>query len=145
MITCEDIFGREDLKGLRETAKEYYITNLANVEVYNEDVGAIRFTKVGRREFFHYSANRNKIIIIPYLREIVKTAKLADFKGLEHPRRDKMKGFYYLTSSILLDNKITNIEVVVSIDEYGNRLFYDIFFETREERIKNKKTHKTDS
>jgi hypothetical protein len=145
ILSCEDIFNCDDIRELREIAKKYYVANLTNTTVENPYVGVIKFNKVGRREFFHYGANKNKIIIVPYLRGIIKTAKLVEFRDLEHPRKDKMKGFYYFASKILLNNEITTIEIVVSLDEHKNRLFYDIFFETIEKRSENKKTHKTDS
>jgi hypothetical protein len=122
MIVCEDIFKCEDIRELRRLCREYYIDNLADTEVYNEEIGIVKFSKGGYKKPLSLSADVRKLRIFPYLGEIVRTSTLSK---IENDRYERLNTEWFcLKNNITLDGTVIDIMVNIRKDCNGN-LYYD--------------------
>jgi hypothetical protein len=134
IIVSENELGNyESIEELRERAVEYYKNNLQGIFVDNKDIGNIRFSKKGRDEFFYYSAEEDKIKLIPYIKKIIEKSRLKEYRELKHIRKDGIVGFYYLDIDVVQNNRKKNIETIIGKDKTGN-LFYDLFVDNPKEK-----------
>jgi hypothetical protein len=133
MVRGDELGTYGNIRELRLKAEEYYRDKLQGSYVNNKDIGDVRFSKKGRREFFYYSGEEDKIKLVPYLKNIIINGKLKYFRKLEHIRIDGIIGFYYLETNIIQNNKLRNIETIIGKDKTGN-LFYDLFVDNPKEK-----------
>ena len=129
IITEEEIkqyFGEyKDIKELREKAIKYFAENIQGKTF---DIGKfknIRISRNARDRYQKYSFDERKLLIIPKLLEILKTAKYKISSDPYKARKDKISKFHYFTNKITLKKEIYEIYITIGEDENGN-LFYDL-------------------
>ena len=129
IITEEEIkqyFGEyKDIKELREKAIKYFANNIQGKTF---DIGKfknIRISRNARDRYQKYSFDERKLLIIPKLLEILKTAKYKISSDPYKVRKDKISKFHYFTNKITLKKEIYEIYITIGEDENGN-LFYDL-------------------
>ncbi|MDR1926213.1 MAG: hypothetical protein LBQ13_00790 [Endomicrobium sp.] len=120
MIICEDVFRCEDIGELRDLAREFYIDNLANTEVYNDEVGLIKFSKAGYKKPLSFSGDIRKIKLFAVLKELVKEGKIFN-REVDRYKREKTEWLYLKTSVILYDIKL---EIIIDIRKDCNGILY---------------------
>jgi hypothetical protein len=128
MVSQEDLLKCNDIKELRKLAILYYKQNLQGSFVFREDIGKILFTLKGLKEFIGFSGNINKLITVALLKEIILTGYIKEYRELEHKRKDDIVGFYPIQTKITLNNKVSEIEILIANSRKG-LLFYDLFID----------------
>ena len=129
IITEEEIkqyFGEyKDIKELREKAIKYFAENIQGKTF---DIGKyknIRISRNARDRYKKYSSNERKLLIIPKLLEILKTAKYKISSKPYKTRKDQIKIFHYFTNQVKIKDKEYKIYITLGEDDRGN-LFYDL-------------------
>jgi hypothetical protein len=121
MIICEDLFRRENIKEVRELAKEYYIGNLANTAVFNKDAGTIYFSSKGYKKPISFSGGIRKVILFPYLKEIIEGTKLIKTKKDKKEQRN-----IFILYIVLLNREKIIVRINLKKDNRGI-IYYDHF------------------
>ncbi|MDE5833841.1 MAG: DUF2213 domain-containing protein [Desulfovibrio sp.] len=127
-INGDELGAYSDIKELRKKAVEYYKANFQGKNTFHRDIGEIKFTGKGRKETIAFSADPDKLLIIPFLPDILKTGKLGEEESLKHPRKDGITSFIPIKNNINLKGKSRDVEVLIGKDENGN-LYYDLFLD----------------
>jgi len=129
IITEEEIkqyFGNyKDIKELREIAIKYFADNIQGKTF---DIGKfknIRISRNTRDRYKKYSSDKRKLLIIPKILEILKTAKYKISSEPYKIRKDQIKIFHYFTNEIILENIEYKVFITIGEDDRGN-LFYDL-------------------
>lgn len=129
-LTGKELGDYKDVKELRQKAVDYYKANLQGKTAHRDDVGEIRFSRKGRGETFSFSANPDKLLLVPALRDIIEKGELGKEEALNHPRKDGIVAFVPVTKTVNLKGRPQEVEVLLGKDENGN-LYYDMFLEQR--------------
>ena len=133
-IEVNDIFGKErDYADLRKSAVEFYKKNLQGKVIEKDGLGAIRFSNKGLKEFMSFSADKDKILALSKIDEIIKTGKVGAEEAPKHPRKDDIVAFIPISNKIFVDGKVKPVEVLIAKDSFGN-LFYDLFLDNKRNR-----------
>ncbi len=132
-VTGEELGTWRDVKELRRKAVNYYKTHLQGKPAHRDDIGDIRFSKKGRDEMEAFSANTDKLLIVPALRNIIETGKLGAVEKLNHPRRDEIVAFVPVTKKINFKGESKEVEVLLAKDRHGN-LYYDLYLDGKREK-----------
>ncbi len=133
-IEVNDIFGKErDYAELRKSAVEFYKKNLQGKVIEKDGLGAIRFSNKGLKEFMSFSADKDKILALSKIDEIIKTGKVGTEEAPKHPRKDDIVAFIPISNKIFVDGKVKPVEVLIAKDSFGN-LFYDLFLDNKRNR-----------
>jgi hypothetical protein len=125
MIECKNIFECENSKELRGLAKEYYVNNIAKTTVFNKDIGTIYFPSKGYKKPVSFSGDVRKLILFPYIKEIMKNAKLVKTER-DRKKQPNIFIWYIIESEVLLDEKIILVRINLKKDNRGN-IYYDHF------------------
>lgn len=136
-ITGKELGEYRDVKELRQKAVTYYKEHLQGKPAYREDVGEIRFNRRGRDETKTYSADPDKLLMVPALRNIIEKGTLGKEEPLNHPRKDGIVAFVPITKTVSLKGKPREVEILLGKDRQGS-LYYDLFLDnSRQARGKN--------
>ncbi|MDR2093032.1 MAG: hypothetical protein LBP58_06935 [Azoarcus sp.] len=122
-----------DTKALRKAAIQWYRDNLQKNPAHRKDLGEIQFSTIGRNEFEHYSANPNKLKLLPALREIVEKGTYKGREAPDHPRKDGIVAFHTIEANVSLSGKTFAPQVLVGERKDG-KLFYDLFTEAHKKK-----------
>ncbi len=71
-IKGDELGEYKDTKELRQKAVDYYKKNLAGTYVNHNKIGKIIFTLSGYKKPISFSADKRKLLLFPYLPEIIK-------------------------------------------------------------------------
>jgi len=134
-ITGSELGSYSDTKELRKKAIDYYKENLQGKPARRDDIGEIRFSGKGIDETATFSANPDKLLMVPALRGIIETGSLGKEEPLNHPRKDGIMAFVPITKTIGFKGKPKDVEVLVGKDEKGN-LYYDLFLDNSRQKRK---------
>lgn len=132
-VAVEDFSKGKDLKELRKIAADFYKENLQGKIVEKEGLGSIRLSKKGLKEFMSFSADKDKILALPKIEEIIKTGKVGVEEVPKHPRKDGIVAFIPIDNTISINGKVKPVEVLIAKDNRGN-LFYDLFLDNKRNR-----------
>jgi len=129
IITEEEIkhyFGNyKSIEELREKAIKYFAKN---IQGKNFDIGKfknIRISAKSRKKYKSFSADKRKLIVVPKLLEILKTAKYKNSSEKYKDREDNITIFHYFTNKVYIIKEKYNVYITIGEDENGN-LFYDL-------------------
>lgn len=116
-----------DVRALRKAAIRWYQENLQHGEpARHPTLGEVRFTKKGRDEVERFSADPDKLKLVPALRQIVELGEFVRTEPLDHARADGIVAFHIIAADVSLDGVEMRAQVDVAEDAFG-RLFYDLF------------------
>ena len=115
-----------DIKALRKAAVQWYRDHLQGRPATHPILGQIRFTRKGRDEVKTYSADPDKLMLVPALREIIENGSHVRTEQLDHPRGDGIVAFHIIEADVRMAGVVRRVMVDVGQDENGN-LFYDLF------------------
>jgi hypothetical protein len=117
---------REQLGALREAAREVWLKDIRGTTVEHPTLGKIYFSRSGEGEFFTYSADPDKLRLVPALKEIVRGA---EHKGTTpHTPRgpgDNVKAYHWLEADVTIGGKPRRVGITVFEDRHGNK-FYNL-------------------
>ena len=129
IITEDEIkqhFGNyKDIKELRETAIKYFADNIQGKTF---DIGKfkdIRINKKAKYKYKTFSADERKLLIVPFLLEILKSSKYKISSPKYKERKDKITKFHYFTNEVILKSKEYKVFITIGEDDKGN-LFWDL-------------------
>ncbi|MDR0675814.1 MAG: DUF2213 domain-containing protein [Elusimicrobiota bacterium] len=124
-ITGKELGEYKDIKELREKAIEYYKDNLAGKKVKNETLGEINFSEKGFKKPISFSADEKKLLLFPYLQEIIINSKVIK-EEKEKYNRDNIEKWFLLENKIKIKDKEQNVRINIRQDNNG-KLYYDHF------------------
>jgi hypothetical protein len=127
-ITGNELGSYADAKELRQKAVSYYKDNLQGKPARRDDIGEIRFSRKGLEETRYFSADTDKLLMVPALRDIIETGTLGKEETLNHPRKDGIVAFIPIKKTIDFQGKPKDVEALVGKDGRGN-LYYDLFLD----------------
>jgi len=145
-VTGNEFGEYADIKELRKKAIGFYRENLQGISVVNEEVGKIdidengtvEFTTEGRQKVKASSANEETLLLIKYLPDLIKNAKVVEHKHATSEKHKKVgDSFYYLTTSYIRDGKSIPLEITLKKLHTGNIHYYN--------HIVNPKEHKKEA
>jgi len=129
IITEEEIkhyfWNYKSIEELREKAIKYFAKN---IQGKNFDIGKfknIRISAKSRKKYKSFSADKRKLIVVPKLLEILKTAKYKNSSEKYKDREDNITIFHYFTNKVYIIKEKYNVYITIGEDENGN-LFYDL-------------------
>ncbi|GFE61920.1 JAB domain-containing protein [Geobacter sp. AOG2] len=126
----------DDLAALRKAAVDWYREHLQVKEpAHRDDLGEIAFTRKGRKEVEHFSADPNKLKMVPLLREIIESGDYVREEQPDHPRKDGIVKFHLIDADVEMAGKLYRVQVEVGEDKAGNK-FYDLFPDAEEHEQK---------
>ena len=132
-ITGDELGSYSSTTELRQKAVQYYKDNLQGKPSHREDVGEIRYSQKGIRETTHFSADPDKLLMLPAVRDIIDTGTLGAEEELKHPRKDGIVSFTPVTKTVNFKGKPREVEILLGKDRQGN-LYYDLFLDNRREK-----------
>lgn len=129
IITEEEIkqyFGNyKDIKELREIAIKYFANNIQGKIFDIDKFKNIRISRNARDRYRKYSVDERKLLIVPKLLVILKTAEYKTSSKPYKERKDKISMFHYFTNKLILKKELYEVYITIGEDENGN-LFYDL-------------------
>jgi hypothetical protein len=132
-ITGNELGSYADAKELRQKAVQYYKDNLQKNPAHRADIGKIRFSGKGMDETKSFSADPDKLLMLPALRNIIETGTLGKEEKLKHPRRDGIVAFIPITKRVDFKGKPKEVEALIGKDRNGN-LYYDLFLDGKRQK-----------
>ncbi len=136
-LTGKELGDYKDVKELRQKVVAWYKEHLQGKPAHRDDVGEIRFSKKGRDEMKTFSADQDKLLMVPALRNIIETGTLGQEEPLNHPREDGIVAFVPVTKKIKFKGESREVEVLLGKDQRGN-LYYDLFLDGARQEGKKK-------
>lgn len=121
----------DDVKALRTAAAAWYRENLQETFVEREDLGEIRFSGKGRKEFVYYGANPDKLRMIVALKSLIENGDYIRREEINKPRRDKIVAFHVIEGNVALSGETHRARVLIAEDRDG-KLFYQLFPDAKE-------------
>lgn len=112
-----------DIKELRQKVIDYYEKHLANTEVENPKLGKVLFTKRGYKKPISFSGDERKLLLFPYLPEIIKNGEIVK-EEKDYRNRNNFDKIYLLKTSVFINKKEETVKVIIREDNNGN-LYYD--------------------
>jgi hypothetical protein len=113
---------REDLRPLAES---WYDSVLRKGPPAKTVIGDVTFTRTGRRKIRAFSADPNKLRLLPAVRDILERGDYLGREAPNHPRTDGIVAFHRFAADVDVAGAMQRAHVLVSEDEYGNK-FYDM-------------------
>ena len=120
-----DVSTKTDIKEMREDAREYFDKIVKKQDINHPVLGHIIVSNKGIDEFIHYSANKDKLALVPHLKELIETSTVSEKKQLTHKRKDGFVAFYELYNDANIDGNVYDTLTYIGVDRNGN-LFYDV-------------------
>ena len=148
---AKEDFTDKDMKKLRDEAKDYFQKYYQKASskalpsasyAYREDVGEIQFTKRGIDETIAWSADPDKLLLIPFLKQIIETGKLGKSESGTHLRQRKGQAvlldvtFYPITKTVNFKGESRDVEVLIWQDKQGH-FYYDLFLDGSRQKKKS--------
>ena len=127
-ITGNELGDYADARELRRKAVGYYKENLQGQPAHRDDIGEIRFSRKGLEETRTFSADTDKLLLLPALRSIIETGRLGQEEKPNHARTDGIVAFLPITQTVDFKGKPKSVEVLLGKDRHGN-LYYDLFLD----------------
>ena len=127
-----------DIKELRKEAKKYFHSNLQGQNLTREGLKNIRISGKSFDEFFHISADPDKLKSVPQILELIKKGKLGEFEPDEKGRTDYIRGFHPIYVNLKTSLGVRKAELLVGEDKEGN-LFYQMFLDYDREKARKKR------
>lgn len=125
-ITGQELGDYKDIKELRQKAVDYYKANLQGKYAQNPKLGKVLFSRKGRDEFEHFSANPDKLKMVIALKKILDTSSEITTEDLHKKRKDGAIRFHRVAGAVSMgDNDAINVKILVWEDIQGNK-FYDL-------------------
>lgn len=146
VLTGEELgdFG-DDTDALRVAAVQWYRDNLqGKTPAHSKDIGDISFTGKGRKEVAHFSADPDKLKLLPALREIIEQGEYIKEEQPNHPRKDGIVKFHLIEADVKMGGKLFRVLVEVGEDKSGNK-FYDLFPDAEEHAKKKTSKQRSES
>ena len=128
---------KDDIKLLRKKAKEYYHLYLQGKPIYQQKLGYIRVSGKGLDEYFHFSADTDKLLVVPQIPQLIKAGKLGKFEDDYKKRDDGIVGFYPIYAKLKTDKGIKKAELLIAKDKDG-KLFYQMFLDFDRQKAQEK-------
>ena len=135
-ISGDELGSYKDIKELRKKAIEYYKEHLQGKDAHRSDIGKIRFSGKGIGHTISFSAKKEKLLLLPYLRKIIETGKLGKEEVINHPRKDRIVAFVTITKEVMIQGELSNVEVLLGRDKEGH-LYYDFSFDNERQQRKD--------
>lgn len=130
----------QDTKELRKVAKSYLLDVTRYLKLEKEGLGTIRFSQKSIKEYISYSADKDKLLAIKQLPELIEKGKLGKYeksvKNRTITNNDNIVGFYPIYFNLKTNTGTKKAEIFIAKDEFGN-LFFDMFLDY--DRIKAQK------
>jgi len=120
-----DVSTKTDIKEMRKDAREYFDKIVKKQDINHPVLGHIIVSNKGIDEFIHFSANKDKLALVPHLKELIETSTVSEKKQLTHKRKDGFVAFYELYNDANIDGNVYDTITYIGVDRNGN-LFYDV-------------------
>ncbi|MBP3514287.1 MAG: DUF2213 domain-containing protein [Elusimicrobiaceae bacterium] len=128
-ITGNELGDYKDITELRKKTLDYYKNHLQGKSAKNPVLGEVLFSRKGKREFEHYSANPDKLKMILAVKSILDTSRDVSTEDLHKVRNDGAIRFHRVAGKVKIGtgkrSKTVNVKVLVWEDRDGNK-FYDL-------------------
>ena len=142
-VTGNEFGEYADIKELRAKAKQYYKEHLQGTSVENPILGTInltdheiQFSRAGLGKMTATSAKEHKLLLVPYLPELIKSAKRVTQEKNVKDKRDASY-YSYLHAEAIIDGKIQPVTITIFTDVNGNK-YYNHILPAEENSQKNK-------
>jgi len=110
---------------LRQTAINYYKTNIQGKKIKHPALGEILFTNLGIKKTRAASADLRKLKSMPTLIDLIATAEFEGSADIYKPRKDNFNKFYYLKNKIFIGETMFEHRIIIGENDFGKR-YYDI-------------------
>lgn len=126
-ITGNELGDYKDIKELRQKAVDYYKNNLQGKYAQNPKLGKVLFSRKGKKEFGHFSANPDKLKMVVALKKILDTSSDVKTEDLHKKRNDGAVRFHRVAGKVKIGTETESraVKVLVWEDRDGNK-FYDL-------------------
>lgn len=116
-----------DLKDLRRAGIDYYRREFQHglKTIDRPGFGRIAFTRVGRDHLETFSANADKLRVIPAIPAILEHGDYLGRAASHKTRRDGIVAFHIFAADVQLGDRVLRVTTLVGEDRAGNR-FYDL-------------------
>ena len=128
----------EDRKSLRAAAVSWYKDNLQGTYAEREDIGKIRFSGKGRKEFIYYGAEPDKLRMVVALKDLIENGDYVRKKELNKPRADGIVAFHIVDGDLTVSGNLFRARVYIGEDAKGN-LFYQLATDAAAEDVKKRR------
>lgn len=133
-LTGEELGTWRDVKELRKKTLAYYKANYQGSSVHRDDMGDIRFSDRGIDKTIAFSADPDKLLMVPALGNIIETGEKGREEPGDHPEKNHIVSFVPITKKVRLKGELRDVEVLIGRDAQGN-LYYDLYLDgSRQER-----------
>ena len=131
-MTGDEFGDYADIKELRAKAKKYYKEHLQGTSVENPILGTInlsdnevQFTRAGLGKMTATSAKEHKLLLVPHLPELIKSAgKVTQEKNVKKKRDASY--YSYLHAEAVIDGKVQPVTITIFTDVNGNKYYNHI-------------------
>ncbi len=119
-VTGDEFGDYADIKELRKKAINYYRENLQGTSVFNAELGRIdidengivNFTNDGGKKVISTSPEVQKLLLVKYLPELIRTA--TNVRGVDtHKERHKDDYFYYMNNHVEINGHSKAIHITL--------------------------------
>lgn len=123
----------QDTKELRKVAKSYLLDVTRYLKLEKEGLGTIYFSNKCIKEYISYSVDRDKLLVIKQIPELIKQGKLGKYEKSNKDRTkrinsDSIVGFYPIYLNLKTTTKTKKIEILIAKNDVGH-LFFDLFID----------------
>lgn len=122
----EKYFGKyKDIDELRQKAIDYFAENIQGKMINIGEYKNIRISSKSRKKYKSFSADKRKLLIVPILLQVLKTAQYKCSSTKYKDRKDNIIIFHYFINEIFINEGKYSVYITIGEDENGN-LFYDL-------------------
>ena len=122
-----DTSDKDNITRVRKAADEWYRENLQGTSVNHPSLGDVEFTGKGRKETLYFGKEPRKYLLIPHLRELIKTAKITKpyVEVRDRDNKKNIKYYHYLWNDFVLDGERYGVKIDIFEDNNGKK-YYDL-------------------
>ena len=128
-VTGDEFGDYENLKELRQKAKDFYKQNLRGTSVRNPILGeveltddTITFTNSGLNKMGATSAQEEKILLVRHLPELIEKADKISSKENVKDKRNASQ-YSYLRSTAEINGNVEDVNITIFTDANGNKYY----------------------
>lgn len=125
-----DVSTKKDVEAMRADAEKYLKEVIRKQNIKHPELGKIRVSGKGIKEFLHNTGNIDKLALVPHLKELIETSTVGEKEDLTHERKDGIVAFYPLHNDAIIDGKPYDVTTKIGVDRNGN-LFYTILLDEK--------------
>lgn len=125
-----DVSTKKDVEAMRADAEKYLKEVIRKQNIKHPELGKIRVSGKGIKEFLHNTGNIDKLALAPHLKELIETSTVGEKEDLTHERKDGIVAFYPLYNDAIIDGKPYDVTTKIGVDRNGN-LFYTILLDEK--------------